>query len=1097
MFSRHSAKMTGWLVSFAVSMIGLALVAPISVHAQVAGATLSGTVTDASGAVVPESQITIKNLGTGVTRNAAAGAAGFYTAPNLLPGIYDVTVTAPGFKTQLRSGVTLTVGAEQSLDVTMEVGQVTQTVEVIGEAPAIQLASSTIGNVVDSATVVELPLNGRDWTQLATLQSGVNLVQTQITGGFTAPRGNRGFGTQLTISGTRPQMNNYRLDGISIVDYSGGSPGSVLGITIGVDAIGEFSVLTSNYAAEYGRTSGGVINAVTRSGTNQFHGDAYWFLRDEGLDARGYFDGATLPPFHRNQFGASAGGPIQKDKMFFFANYEGYRQVLGVTNVDNSPSQDARNGIIHNDDGTTTVITVDPKVKPYLAFWPLPNAGLVGVGNVGHYKIVASQNARENFVTNRIERKFSEKDSLSGTWFLDKGSITQPDTLNDVLLGNTSIRLMTTLEETHVFSPSLVNSFRIAYSRIHPIQNTPIRAIVPLAADTSLGALPGRAAPGLTVTGLRAFQGGVRAASLNDQRWNSYQLYDDAFLTKGAHSLKFGFAFENMRHSPENWSTGNGSFVFGGLLQFLQNQPKSLKGPTQFIRVGLRQSLFAGYLQDDWRFRPNLTLNLGLRYEAVTVPSEVHGQLSNLRQFTTGTAPALGSPIILNPTLRNFEPRVGFAWDPFRNGKTAVRGAFGIFDVLPLTADFFTNTTSTFPFVRQVNVGKLAPGSFPTILGTLVNAGAASSFVYSSYQFNPPRNYVMIWNLNVQRELTPSTALTIGYVGNHGVHMFNRTDDGNSVLPVKYVNGVPLWPTPVGSGSQANPNLNGPLQLGRWDGDALYDGLDVTLSKRFSHGFQAQGSYTWGKNIDTSSATTIPDPYTNSIAGLFWFCGRCRRGLSDFNVAQNLTVNYIWDLPTPNNWGSVASHVLGGWEVGGILTAHTGVPITPLLGGDPLGQNNTVPNDSPDRVRSPGCQSLVNPGNVDNYVKLNCFTLPAATPAIAAQCQTFGFSGNPPGIPGTCANLLGNAGRNSIVGPGLLNYDFSLFKNNRIKRVSESFNIQFRAEFFNILNHSNFETPVDNNTLFDEDGTPTGGAGALDSLATTAREIQFGLKLIW
>jgi hypothetical protein len=1098
MSSEHWAKRTGWLLSFAVLIISLRFVAPMSVSAQVAGATLSGTVTDPSGAVVLNSQMTIKNEGTGVTRNVSTDAAGFYSVPNLVPGAYELTVTASGFKTQVRSGIRLTVGAEQSLNITMEVGQVTQTVEVTGAAPTVQLATSTIGNVVDSTTVVELPLNGRDWTQLATLQSGVNLVQTQVTSGFTAPRGNRGFGTQLTISGTRPQMNNYRLDGISIVDYSGGSPGSVLGISVGVDAIGEFSVLTSNYAAEYGRTSGGVINAVTRSGTNGFHGDVYWFLRDEGLDSRGYFDAAQLPPFHRNQFGASAGGPIQKDKMFFFANYEGYRQVLGVTNVDNVPSQDARNGIIHNADGTITNITVDPKVKPYLVFWPLPNAGLVGVGNVGHFNVVASQNARENFVTNRIDRKISEKDSISGSWFLDKGYIAQPDTLNDVLLGNTSIRIMTTAEETHVFSPSVVNSFRIGYSRMHPIQNQPLSAIIPQAADTSLGALPGRAAPGLTVAGLRTFQGGLGAASHNDQRWNSYQLYDDAFWTKGAHSLKLGFAFENMRHSPENLSAHNGSFFFNGLTQFLQNQLHRADGPTQFIRVGLRQTLYGGYVQDDWRFRPNLTLNLGLRYEAVTVPSEVHGQLGNLRQFLTDTMPTLGSPLILNPTLRNFEPRVGFSWDPFHNGKTAVRGAFGIFDVLPLTADFFTATTSTFPFVTQVSVAKTFPqGSFPKVLTSLINAGAANSFAYQSYQFNPPRNYVMIWNLNVQRQLTPNTTLTLGYVGNHGVHMYNRSDDANTVLPVQYVNGVPLWPIPVGNGIQANPNINGPLQLGMWDGDALYDGLDVTLSKKFSHGFQAQGSYTWGKNIDTSSATTIPDPYSNSVATLYWFCSRCRRGLSDYNVGQNLTVNYIWDIPTPNSWGAVASYALGGWEVGGILTAHGGVPVSPLMAGDPLGQNNTIPNDFPDIVRSPGCQSLVNPGNVNNYVKLNCIALPKATPAIAAKCQAFGIQDGEPPKPGTCANLSGNAGRNSIVGPGVLNYDFSLFKNNRIKRISDSFNVQFRAEFFNILNHSNFETPVDNNTFFNEDGSRIDGAGALDGLSTTAREIQFGLKLIW
>ncbi len=315
-------------------------------------------------------------------------------------------VTATGFSTKVQSGIELTVGAKQVLNVSMAVGAVTETVQVTTEAPQIELSSSALGNVVNSTTVVELPLNGRDWSQLATLETGVNTLETQTTSGFTAPRGNRGWGTQLTISGTRPQMNNYRLDGISIVDYAGGAPGSVLGLSLGVDAVREFSVLTSNYSAEYGRTSGGIINATTKSGVNQFHGDAYWFLRDEGLDARGYFDSTSLPPFHRNQFGASAGGPIFKDKTFFFANYEGFRQSLGVTNADKVPSQNADRGFISTaaakgapvqptggvcpagytlPTGTppagTAPICLATVVVPYLAIWPAGNGPLVGAGD--------------------------------------------------------------------------------------------------------------------------------------------------------------------------------------------------------------------------------------------------------------------------------------------------------------------------------------------------------------------------------------------------------------------------------------------------------------------------------------------------------------------------------------------------------------------------------------------------------------------------------------------------------------------------------------------------------------------------------------------
>jgi hypothetical protein len=1085
-FERESRTIAVALLAFVT--LTLIFLASAQVRAQVAGATLSGAVTDPSGSAIPGSHLSIKNMATGIARAVETDAAGFYTAPNLSAGTYEVTVTAPGFKKAVQTGIALTVGAEQALNIKMQVGEVSQTVQVTGEVPDIQLTSSSIGAVVSSNTVVELPLNGRDWGQLAALETGVNVVQTQLANGATAPLGNRGFGRQMTISGTRPQQNNYRLDGISIVDYSGGSPASVLGLTLGVDAIGEFSVLTSNYSAEYGRTSGGVINAITRSGTNQFHGEAYWFIRDEGFDARNFFD-KTIAPFHRNQFGASVGGPIQKDKTFFFANYEGFRQALGITNVDNVPSKDARNGIIHNDDGSTTIISVDPQVKPYLAFWPLPNSGLNGVGNTGRFIISTNAIGRENFVTGRLFHKFSEKDTVSGTFFYDKALNSLPDPLDTVLDANTSIRLMGTVEETHIFSPSLVNSVRVGDSRIHPTQNKPISAINPLAGSTALGALTGRDAPAITVTGLATFRGGLGEASLNDQPWNSFQAYDDAFLTKGAHSLKFGFVVENMRHNPLNALAQNGSFTFGGLLPFLQNQPRNVIGPGSF-RPGMRQTLFGGYVQDDWRVRPSLTLNLGLRYEAATVLSEQHNRLSNLRHITDSTL-TLGSPYFQNPTLRNFEPRIGFAWDPFRNGKTSVRGAFGIFDILPLTSEFFTSVDASPPFTRSIAQAKLAPGSFPTVLQSIINSGVTVAGQVRMTQFNPSRNYVMIWNLNIQRELTPSTALTVGYVGNHGVHMLNRTDDADMVLPVSTSGGRLLWPFPAGSGTVLNPTFPGGIGLGYWGGTALYDGLEATLSKRFSHGFQAQGSYTWGKNIDTGSASGIPDPYSNSISSLLWFCNSCRRGLSDFNVAQNLTVNYIWDVPSPKAWRGIASSVLGGWEIGGIISAHTGVPITPLIGGDPLGLNNNDPFAYPDRRNTPGCANPVNPGNPTKYIKLSCFAVPMANPSIAALCTPFSA------VAGSCENLMGNAGRNTVIGPGLVDFDFSLFKNNYIHRISENFNLQFRAEFFNIFNRANFETPVNNSTLFNPDGTVVDGAGAVDQTATTSRQIQFGLKLIW
>ncbi len=351
---------------------------------------MTGTLSDASGAAIPGAQISIKNVATGVVRNVIADQAGFYTAPNLLPGNYEVTSSAPGFATSVLTGVTLTVGAQQVLNITMTVGQVAQKIEVKSEESDVQLSSSTIQGVVNQAAIVDLPLNGRDWTQLATLQPGVISVQSVQAAPNGYDRAGRGYGAEFAFS-VRPVFNNYRIDGVSVNDYANNGPGSVEGATLGVDAIQEFSVLMSNYSAEYGRNSGGVVNAITRSGTNQFHGDLFEFLRNSALDGRNYFDPATIPEFQRNQFGGSLGGPIRENSTFFFVDYEGLRQNQGVSTLLTVPSADARNGIIHNSDGSTTVITVDPAVQPFLTLWGPVNDGLFSSGNTGRFLFSGAQ----------------------------------------------------------------------------------------------------------------------------------------------------------------------------------------------------------------------------------------------------------------------------------------------------------------------------------------------------------------------------------------------------------------------------------------------------------------------------------------------------------------------------------------------------------------------------------------------------------------------------------------------------------------------------------------------------------------------------------
>jgi len=1079
---------------FAFSLCALSIFFVSGAQAQVAGGTLSGTVTDPSGAVIPSAKIAVKNVSTGVTRDVAMDAAGFYSAPNLLPGTYEITTTAPGFSTVVRTGITLTVGAQQVLNLSMQVGTVTEKVQVVGEAPTVQLASSALSAVVNSTTVRELPLNGRSWTDLATLQPGVAAVETQFASNSSS-RGNRGFGAQVSISGARPAQNNYRLDGASINDYSNSGPGSVIGGNLGVDAIQEFSVLTSNSSAEYGKTSGGVVNAITKSGTNQFHGVVYEFLRNSALDARNFFDQASIPPFKRNQFGAGAGGPIRKDRTFFFADYEGIRQSLGLTQVDTVPSPAARAGNL-----STGTVIVDPNVQKYLPFFPLPNGPLLPSGDKGIFSFQAQQIVSENFVTTRVDHKLSDKDSLFGTYLFDNTPFTTPDNLNVVLLGSKTKRQIALLEEDHNFNPALVNSVRFGFNRdfVNNIQG--IKAINPLATDPSLGAVPGLFATTTLVGGLSPFNGGLGVGSTFSFRWNSFQGYDDMFLTKGLHSLKFGVAFERDQLNQLTGGETGGAFSFGSLSDFLTNRPKRfLSGfPKLLTPRNLRQSIFGVYLQDDWRWRPNLTLNLGVRYEMSTVFKEVQGKLANLYNITD-TQPHLGDPYFLNPTLRNFEPRVGFSWDPFGEGKTAVRGGFGIFDALPMLYQTLTMNGRTAPFFEIGSATHLPQGSFPAGAFALLSA---STFEYGTVERKPPRNYVLQWNLNVQRELTPNTAVLIGYVGSRGVHQAFRVDDADVVIPTLSSAGY-LWPSPVGSGTTINPNA-GAIRLLNWEGNSFYDALEIGMTKTMSHGFQLQGSFTWGKSIDTSSGVIAGDTFSNTIGSLNWFDLRLSRGLSDFNVSRTLVISATWQVPTLKSASGPLAWVVNGWELGGIFKANDGVPFTATFGtdGDPQGLNSSDPWAFPNRLTGPGCRTLVNPGNPNNYIKLQCFTVPTA-PSMAfwtAHCDPVPPGTEPNGVPfPQCFNLRGNSGRNILTGPGLANLDFSLFKNNPIKRFSENFNVQFRAEFFNILNRANFAVPVspDNTDIFDSTGAPTGAAGRLTSTSTAAREIQFALKIIW
>lgn len=1091
-----------------------------SASAQVVGATLSGTVKDASGAAIAGAKVSAKNVATGVVTEIPADSVGFYTVPNLLPGMYEVTFSAQGFASQVASNVTLTVGAQQVLNSTLTVGQMNQKVVVSVEAPIVELASSAISGEVSVSTVRELPLNGRSWTDLATLSPGVDAIHTQPGFQTGADRGNRGFGQQLTISGARPQQNNYRMDGVSLNDYANGAPGSVMGGNMGVDAISEFSVLTSNYSAEYGKTSGGVVNAISRSGTNAFHGTAFDFLRNSKLDAANFFEAGQRTPFRRNQFGAAIGGPIRKDHTFFFADYEGLRQSKGIPNLDFVPSPLARTGVLHYDPsvgpplGCTPTATsgecsvpVDSAAHNYLALYPVPaDCG----GDVCPFVFSSQQVVNEDFITTRIDQKFSDKDALFGTFMFDRTPYSSPNSFNDVLLADLTSRYIVAAEETHTFTPSLVNAVRFGFNHEAVNNNQSTNALNPAAADATLGAFPGRDAAFVHINGLTDMPGGVGGLPTYLYRWNSYQAYDDAFVTKGTHSIKFGVAVERMLLQATALTDPNGIWNFADLQAFLTNNPTKFQGglASSLTPRNFRQTLVGGYVQDDWRARPSLTLNLGLRYEITTVPTETNGKLVNLRSLTdtlpvcgvlvTGSCASAG-PLFSNPTLRNFEPRIGFAWDALHNGKLAVRGGAGLFDVLPLPYQFTLMQTQAIPFFKYTVINSPAPGDFPAN----IPANPPANSLRSTYiESNPKRNYVAQWNLNVQYQLSGDLAVMAAYVGSRGVHMPFRVDEADLVIPTLTPSGY-VWPA-GGSGTPVNQNF-GSIRGMFYQGRSYYNALELQAAKRMGHGFQFQGVYTWAKSMDTSSATVAGDAFANSISSLNWFDMRLTRGLSDFNVGRTFVLNGTWDAPSPKSLSGFAKWPLDGWELNLIFTVSDGVPFTPTwgTGADPASTLSSDDFAYPNRLGGSGCKSLVNPGNPNNYIKTQCFGIPTApSPAAFSTlgCDT-AFGSTNPSDPSYlwCFNLRGNAGRNILIGPGLTDLDFSVFKNNYIKRISEDFNVQFRAEFFNILNHANFGPPTvgDGNTdIFDGTGAANPIAGALVS-AAPERQIQFALKVIW
>ena len=1106
-FHGKSTKIIQRIVVSLVAVLSLAVL-----QAQVSTGSILGNVTDPSGAVVNGATITITNVGTNGAITTVSNGSGLYTVPNLPAGRYRVDITSPNFRSESVQDVILDVGEDRTVNFKLKVGNASAKVVVTATMETVDLDNAIVMPVVNEKTVVGLPLNGRDWASLATLQPGVAAVRTQSVLSISNQRANRGVGNQITASGARPQMNNYRLDGVSINDYSNGGPSGVVGTNLGVDAIQEFSVITGLATADYGKTAGGIVNAVTRTGTNQFHGDLYEFLRNSWFDARNSFDSPTgIAPLRRNQFGASAGGPVVHDHTFVFGDYEGMRWFNSVNTSSILPSPDARAGLICAGTGCTshTQIPVPASLVPYIAFYPLPNSPVEpspvgttagGASDTGNFLFADPFTTVENYFVVRADHIISHSDQLTGTYFFDRGNYTAPDGFNEKVTGNILNRAMASLSESHIITTNVLNTAHAGYSRVFSDAPTTLNAILPAAANTSLGFVPGLTVGLINIGGLSNFTGGLGAVGEYKFHYNSYQLYDDLFWNHGKHSMKTGFAFERLQNNQLGTGNPNGQFTFGSWTTFLQNNASGYNGPIPPLSTtprDLRQSVIAGYVTDDYHILRNLTLNLGVRYEFVSVPTETAGRLSNLPLLTSAT-PQLGSQgfaYFQNPTEKNFEPRIGFAWSPFNNEKTAVHGGYGIYDALPLDYLFEGLSILTAPYYETGSISSGLAGAFPAGASPLLTP-TSLRYAYTPQHQEP--GYMQEWGLNLQQELPGNAIFQVGYAGSHGVHLAYREDDVNTVLPLpgELPGGIYEFPSLSNNISAAttNPRLNpnvGQISAMIPEGYSEYDALQTGVTKRLAHRIQFQASYTWAKSIDDGSSSTFGDTFANSVSSLPLFARDRRRAVSDFNVGQNVVVNYLFLLPdVPKAFGP-AGWVLDGWQYSGIFTAGGGMPITPQVSGDPMGLRSSDTFGFPNFNYGAGCNP-VNKQNKIHYINLACYSYPT-------ESATY----NP---------FLGSAGRNSINGPGLQDYDMSLVKNNSIPRLGETFDIQFRTEVFNILNRSNYNNPLKAGTqLFSAAPAPTAAAptpvlvgsaltsseGAISSTATSSRQMQFALKIIF
>jgi hypothetical protein len=1055
-------------------------------------ASIKGIVTDPSGAPVPSATVKSMNRETGAVRTTITDSAGRYLVVSLSVGEYEVRVTKSGFQDAIRSGIHLVVGEEASVDLRLQVGDVKSEITVTGDAPIVSTTTTDISGLVGEVAIKELPLNGRSYDLLLPLNPGIVNFTSQKTGGTGIS--NSTTANNFAVSGNRPQQNIFLLNG---VEYTGAAennmqPGGTSGMLLGVDAVREFNVQRDSYSAELGKRPGGQVIIVTQSGSNQFHGAVYEFLRNNALDAPNYFDQGSAPPFQRNQFGASLGGPIQKDKTFVFGNYEGFRQNLHQTSVAFVPGLAAR-------------ASAAPSVQPLLNLWPTPPPGtaelpLAPGSPIGISQFFSSplQTIREDFGTVRVDHTFSQKDSLAAIYTIDDGGDVTATPANPFSTDIVTLReQVLSLEETHVFSPTLLNTARFGYSRAgyfftgEPTPGTP--------AATVPGFLTGHIVGAVVVGGSAAsnpqaqigLAGSNNGSNLRIAR-NLYTYEDHLTLTRGKHQLEFGAWFQQFQSNETIALSQFGQATFTSLTTFLAGTISSFLFDPAPTEMNWRSFLGALHAQDTIRVNSKLTLTLGFRAEFTSGWNEAHGRAAN---YTYPNGIISNQPRVADSlfTLNNAnflpQPRIAVAWSPL-SSKTVIRAGFGMYndlqDALGYRADQNApfNATYTTPFtVAQLPI---KPGQIP----------ATAKLIPGGVQPDMYTPTLISYSLRIQRELSPNTSLTVGYVGSHGYHELIGIDANQpfpvicpaspcpAIYPGTFPTGLANTPVPAGAyfvptTTKANPTI---ANTWTWfsEGTSSYNALQVDVNRRLSEGLTLRGVYTFSKVLDDGDSLNATTSGGGPALASNPFNLKSDWGLGSFDVRNVAVVSGTYALPIGHgkrflgDAQGFANVMASGWTVNSIVTLQNGFPFSPQLSYNPSNNGDTRNPVRP--FANPAFTGPVILGKPTEWFNPAAFLAPAFSTA-ALMKSNGGF--------------YGNVGRDTLIGPGLATWDFSVLKDTRIR---ERLNLQFRAEIFNLLNRANFNQP--NAVVF----TPTGvspTAGIITSTSSTSRQVQFGLKLLW